>query len=407
MRYLLCVLIFMSTHAYSEVYRYEYFSKFPFWESPIQPFKFSDPLTRQDAQKRIHIQVGYDKNNRIIDVQTRQGDQFKALGNFFDALYVHAVHTKVVYQGDQEIHQFYNRFGNRTMGWGDIWEKIYTKDERERYSQMTLLDRLGKPAENSWGIANYRWKHTLDGSIIEERQSLAGELKTHRPGFEFERIRLYFDEKGHLRLMQNIDEALQLIAAKSGASQYSYFYDSKGAFERWEIYDAKGRPTIGPSNTAGEFYTIQADGTLAISFFDQTGGPAIHWSGASNWQLKRDTHGNIIELSYLDEKNQPTIGHFNFSKISYQWDNKGVNLLSKTLLNPSNKPTLHIDGYSKTQYFYTPEGLLTEQHFFTIDQKLVVSKYEKAAIIRHQYDNKGLKISTSKHGVKGELLNEK
>jgi len=404
MRYLLSILLFISTQVYSEVYRYEYFAVFPFWESPVQPFKFASPLTQQDAQKKIHIQVGYDANNRVIDVQTRQGEQYKALGNFFDAMYVHTVHTKVRYQKGKELHHFYNKLGNRVTAWGNIWEKVYFNDERGRYIKMDLLNRSGESVDNSWGITNYSWEHQLDGSIIEERRSLLGELKTHRPGFEFKRIRLHFDEKGHLRLMQNIDESNQLSAAKSGASQYSYFYDTNGSFERWEIYDADGKAAIGPSNTAGESYIRQVDGSLKISFFNKTGEPAIHWSGAVHWKIKRDIKGNVAELTYFDEKQKPTNGNLNFSKIVYQWDEQHLHLVSKTLMDPTNKPTLHADGYNKTQYFYRTDGLLKEQHFLTLDKKLVVSTYEKAAIIRYQYDDKGQRISTTKHDVNGELM---
>jgi hypothetical protein len=384
MRYLFAILLFMSTYTFGEVYRHEYFAEFPFWESPVQPFKFASPLTKKDAQQRIHVQVGYDRQNRIIDIQTRQGDHFKSLGNFFSALYVHAVHTKVTYLGKKEIHRFYNKLGNRVTAWGNVWEKVYTKDQKKLYTKMEVFDRSNKPVNNSWGIANYTWQHQIDGSIVEERHSLKGELQTHRPGFEFERIRLHFDENGHLRLMQNIDDNHQLVAAKSGASQYAYFYDTSGAFERWEIFNSKDEPSVGPSNTAGEYYTRFADGSKLISFFNKTGGPAIHWSGAVHWKITRDDQGNILDLIYFDDKNQPANGNLGFAKIAYRWDEEGVNLDSKTFIDPMNQPTVHKDGYSTTKFTYTKQGLLKEQGFYDLENKLVVSSYEKAAIIRHR-----------------------
>ncbi len=289
--------------------------------------------------------------------------------------------------------------GNRISAWGDVWEKVYTKDEKNRFTKLEVFNRENKPINNSWGTANYTWQHQLDGSVVEERHSLEGELKTHRPGFEFERIRLSFDEKGHLRLMQNVDAEHQLVAAKSRASLYAYFYDISGAFERWEIFNAKGEPAIGPSNTAGEVYTRDTNGAKVISFFNTEGGPAIHWSGAVHWKMTRDAQGNIIERAYFDDKNQPTNGYLEFSKIAYQWDKQGLNLASMTLLDPSGEPTLHKDGYSTTKYSYTSKGQLKEQRFYTLDNKLVVSSYNKAAIIRHQYDDKGQRIATTRYDV--------
>jgi YD repeat-containing protein len=404
MRFLCLIIFCISLPAHSKVYRYAYFAEFPFWESPIQPYKFAKPLTQTDAVKRIHIQVAYDEQNRIIDIQTRQGDQFKALGNYFDAMYVHAVHTKISYQDEREIHEFYNQLGNQVTGWGDVWQKIYHKDERGRYTKMDFLDRAGLPIENSWGIAYYSWQHNLDASVIEQRFSQTGELITHRRGFEFKRIRLVYDSSGHLRLMQNIDPNHALLASKSGASQYAYYYDSQGLFSRWEIYDDKGQPAIGPSNTAGEIQENLPGGSKNILFFNQTGGPAIHWSGSVYSQIRNDTYGNIMTLALYNAEKQPVNGNYKYAKIVYEWDNKGMHLSSKTYQDTSGNPTLHLDGYNKVTYSYNSVGLLTEQHFLDLDGKPVMSDYDKAAVIKFDYDKHGQRVGSRKLDLDGKNL---
>ncbi|MEH8016467.1 hypothetical protein MN202_04440 [Rheinheimera muenzenbergensis] len=404
MRFLLFFLMFVSLHARSDIYRTAYFAEFPFWESPVQPYKFATPLTKEDALKRVHIQVGYDEQNRIVDIQTRQGTKFKTLGHFFDAMYVHAVHTKIRYQDQREVHEFYNQSGNQVTGWGQVWQKIYHKDHRGRYLKMEFLDRTGKPVENSWGIAYYRWQHQFDGSVIEERFSQTAELKVHRPGFEFQRIRLVYDSEGHLRLMQNLDADLKLLASKSGASQYAYFYNAEGLFSHWEIYDDKGLPAIGPSNTAGEIQENLPGGAKKISFFDKAGGPAMHWSGSAQMEIKNDVYGNIIEFSLYDSEKKPVNGNSKYAKIVYVWDKQGLNLTSQSFVDQAGAPTLHPDGYSQIRYFYDAGGFLTELHFLDLAGQPVMSQYDKAAVIRFDYDQKGQRTGINKFGTDGKKL---
>jgi YD repeat-containing protein len=404
MRFLLIFLLCVSLQAHSEVYRTAYFAEFPFWESPIQPYKFATPLTKEDALKRVHIQVGYDAQNRVVDIQTRQGSQFKALGHFFDSMYIHSIHTKIRYQDQREIHEFYNQNCNQITGWGKVWQKIYQKDERGRYLKMEFLDRAGQPVENSWGIAYYRWQHQFDGSVIEERFSQTAELKVHRPGFEFQRIRLVYDSEGHLRLMQNLDPDLKLLASKSGASQYAYYYDAQGLFSRWEIYDDKGQPAIGPSNTSGEIQENLPGGAKKISFFDNNGDPAMHWSGSALMEIKNDVYGNILSFSLYDAEKKPVNGNANYAKINYVWDKQGLNLSSQSYLDQAGKPTLHRDGYSQIAYVYDTGGFLTEQHFLGLAGQPVMSQYDKAAVIRFEYDQNGQRIGTHKFDVEGKIL---
>ena len=383
----------------SRIHRTEYFADFPFWESPLQPAQFSSPITAQEAQSRIHLQVGYDRFNRVIDIQAKQGSRYKTLGNFFQSLYIHTVHTQIEYRQDKTIQRFYNRFGNRVTAWGNVWEKTYHKDDKGRYVRMDFTDSSGMPIENSWGILFYQWQYLMDGSVIESRFSQSGELKKHRPGFEFERIRLVYASDGTLRIMENVDEQLNPIASKSGAAAYHYFYDSYGRFERWEVYNAEGKPAIGPTNTAGEYYTYKTNQSGRITFFNQTGGPAIHHSGAVHWLMSYDQYGNIASLKFFDENNKPINGKFNHATIEYVWDSSGYHLLYKNYYDSEGKLTTHLDGFSKVQYVYNDKGLLDETRFLDADGKLVTNAYQKAAVIKNQYDQNFALLGSVKLGV--------
>ena len=397
---LLLALCFASPTFALDTARTAYFADFPFWESPIQPVKFEVPLGMEEAKGRIHVKVEYDAADRIVDMQVRQGDDFKELGNSYGAMYVHAVHTTIAYSDGKETHQFFNRFGHQIFAWGKVWQKVYTKDAKGRFTKLEFFDLDGKPVENSWGILRYEWEHQLDGSVIEVRLNKDGDIQPHRPGWEFKRIRLVFGSDGHLSTMQNIDDKGQLLQSASGAAQYSYYYESMGKFQRWEIYDTNGKPALGPTKTAGEFYTHDRTAGKKITFFDQEGRLTVHHSGATHWQIINDQYGNMIERSFYDQNDKSINGQYGYAKLVQIWDHKGKQIVSKKLFDQKNKPAAHIDGYHKIQFIYDDRGLLKEQRFMDLDGELIVSAYEKAAIMVYEYDAHGSRIKTVKLDTK-------
>ena len=389
----------------AEVHRYEYFSELPFWESPVQSFQGQNPITPQQAKKRVHVQVGYDEQNRIVDIQTRQGKHFKPFSRGFATLYLHAVHTKISYSENAEVHRFYDPFGNQIKAWGDVWLKRYSMDERGRYSKLEFLNQQGEAIENSYGQAQFNWQYPGDGSVIESRVNLAGEILPHRPGFQFKRIRLMFDSRGFLRLMQNIDEQGQLLKSESGAAQYRYFYNRDGGFDRWEVLDEKGKPALGPTGTAGEQYSFNHLGWTRIAFFNQAGQPDYHASGAVNWHAEYDDLGNMVKRWFSDAELKPIKGRFGFHLVKYIYDEQGLYLVRTELYDTQGKLTHNIDGVSKVHYLRESDGRLLQQRNTNSDGKLVVDDWQKFAYRTFQYDKQKRQTGSLDFDAAGKPVN--
>lgn len=405
MRLFFIALITMSMQVTAaDDVRTEYYGNFPFWESPVQVFKGQTPLTAQQAENRMHIKVEYDEFDRLVSVQMRLGNQLKEPAPFFQGLYFHSEDTRITHQENKETHRYFNRFGAQITGWGEVWEKVYTLDEYGRYTRMDFLGKGGEPVENSWGTQYYTWDHQFDGSVIEERFSASGELMPHRRGFEFKRIRLTFSPDGHLALMQNIDENGSLVPAPSGASQYRYFYDSRGMFLRWEVYDAAGQPALGPTGTAGEFYINSNAGYHQIAFFDKTGERSLHASGAAYWRSAYDQFGNHTELSLFGIDGEPTRGQLGFHKHRFIYDETGLHLIGREYFGTDDKPVAIIDDFHRAVYVRDEQGLLTELRFLDLDGNLVMNNYEKVAFYRYSYDENGVRTATQKFDASGNAL---
>jgi len=379
-----------------KVNRYEYYSGLPFWESPFQTFQGERPLTKEQALKRKHIRVGYDNQNRIINIQRRLGDQFKEVAGRDYELYVFNVHTRIEYVDNLVKHSSYDRFGNQEKVWGEVWTRIYQVDKHGRFVKLWFTDEENKPIENSSGVAHYTWEHQSDGSVIEERRGFDGKMKPHRRGFEFQRIRLAFSSDGSLRVMQNLDDAGKLLASQSGAAQYHYFYDVQGSFKRWEIYDENGNPAIGPTGTAGEFYDFDDDMNKRINFFNPDGKPDFHASGAVYWRMNLDKYDNVTELWFTDVNDKPVVcseSYGGFARARFHWDPTGHFLLKTEYFNVDGELMLNADGVAQEKYTRDANGVLMKHRFLDKTGNTVKHSYFKVSGYDFVYgkNNKRLK----------------
>ncbi|MBD1583397.1 hypothetical protein [Pseudoalteromonas sp. S16_S37] len=398
-RIIFWLFLTLSANVWSQPYRTEYYADFHFWESPYQPFIGTTPLSKEDAQKRIHIQAGYDRYNRLVEIKTKLGKHYKNI----PSLYVHAVHTQITYQDSFEIHRFFDSFGNQVTVWGDVWEQRYQKDGKGRYLSLKFFNKDNEAIENSWGVAAYHWSHPGDGSVVETRVNQSGELKPHRPGFEFERIRLLFDGRGNLRLMQNLDEQHNLLASASGAAQYRYFYNARQGFERWEVLDKQGKAALGPTGTAGEQYTFDKNNWTQIAFFGVNGQPAIHDSGAVHWHAQYDQYGNLTERWFTDAQGQPINGKYGFHKRVSVWDTTGLKLLRHEYYDNNNQLTRNIDGVAKVHFIYNMQGLLIEMRNTDEHDTLVNDTWNGYARQTFTYDEKHVQKGSQRYLAKGEV----
>ncbi|CAM2011225.1 hypothetical protein [Acanthopleuribacter pedis] len=390
-----CVVFLCLMTGVGEAQTTRYYGALPFWESPLQPFMGALPLTPEEAAKRVHVAATYDGQGRLIEIQTKLGEHFKDSEGALLALYVHAVRTTVHYKENRQIHRFYNREGKRTTGWGKVWEKVYQVDDHGRPLELMFFDKAGKRIENSWGNYAYHWEHGLDGSVIETRVDQAGTLKSHRPGFEFKRIRMTFGPDGHLSLMQNLDENNQLLNAPSGAAQYRYFYGSQGLFMRWEVYDAAGKPALGPTGTAGEWYELSKN-RKEIVFFGKNGAAKEHYSGAERWDMTYDANGNQLTRTLRGADKKAKVGRFGYATMRFDWDPSGLWLMGRTYLDATGKVAENGDGVARELYTRDKRGLRRETRYYDAAGNLTLNTWKKAAVERFSYDGDGTLIETEK-----------
>ncbi|KAB7531394.1 hypothetical protein F8C76_07850 [Flagellimonas olearia] len=373
-------------------HRSEYYAVLPFWESPYQPVKGGYPITKEEAMHRINLKVDYNTNNQVIATHVRIGKEYKEFEGRFGNLNINAPHTKIIHSPDKEVHHFFDRFGNRVSVMGNVYAKIYEKDALGKNRSLTFTDVHGEPATDWFGVVRYQWFHEPNGSLIEERLDSNGELVPLRGDFQFLRTRMTFDGQGYFGTLENIDSEGNLVNTDNGAAFFKYYYDSQGRFDRWEVFDANGKPAIGPSHTAGEQNVWNGYDLQDIVFFDQEKNPATHWSGAERWHFETDGFGNNTLLEFQDGDGNPKNANGGYSKYVAEWTTDGRFLLSETYLDKEGLKTVHkTSGVHRVEYSRDPLGLILEKRYLDTDHNLMNRKDTGVAIEKRSYhDNHGL-----------------
>ncbi|MBR9914427.1 MAG: hypothetical protein GYB32_06300 [Algicola sp.] len=357
-----------------DVFREAYYAHLPFWESPYLPFKGACPITKTEASKRIHLQFDYNKDNRIVAVHVKLGKHYKEFEGFFGNLYINAPLTKIIHDSNKEYHSFYDRFENQTSVQGNIFTKLYEKDDHGRNIKLSFLNEAGEATVDMFGVQHYIWLHQTDGSIIEERLDKDGNIVPLRGQFELKRTKMVFDEQGYFRMLQNIDDTGKTVNTQNGVAQFHYYYDKQGRFDRWEVYDASGNKVIGPSNTSGEQNIHYQYDLKSIVFFGTQGNPAIHWSGAQVWHFEVDHFGNRTALEFQDATGKPMNANNDYAKRVWEWSNDGRFLVSESYFDENGQPVNQKQtGVHKISHSRNKQGVIVSSKRYDAKNNLIES----------------------------------
>lgn len=382
----------------------EFYDRLSFWESPVQALMPQSPISAIAAKTRAHVRVVRDDQGRITEFSYRLGDELKDMEGFSGNLYMHAPMTRVEYVGSTETHTFFNRLG-RQIEVDGLFKSTYQLDKYGRYERLSFENARGDRTTNAWGAHEYRWQYPADGSVIEQRFDSNGTALAHRPRFEFERIRMVFDQRGYLSLMQNIDASGALVNSKSGAAQYRYFYDRAGRFVRWEIFDAAGRPALGPTRTAGEENRYSGNTLESISFFGPDAKPVLHDSGAARWNLQDDEFGNTIRVSYSGLDGKPVLNVYGVGQRHYVYSDDGLFLTGTSYRGLDGELMIEPEfGFSMTRLTRDARHLIAKLEYLDTEGKLVNRRDTGVAYELYSYDERGVRTGTQRFDASAQLI---
>lgn len=369
---------------------FEAYAGLPFRESPCAPLVGVVPLDREQAARHNHFRFSRDREGRIVRVVFRLGDEVRNLDDSANHFF-HAPELRIRYEGNLEIRTYRDRFGNPTLFWGDVAEEHYLSDESGKRTRLVFFDRKGEPVENAWGIAEYRWQAIEPGTVIEERVDLEGRPVDLRPGFQFGRLRLIYDDRGFLVRMDNIDANGNPVENESGAASDVLEYDERGLCVAWNVKNARGLPERGngPDVARGVMRYNRFGREIGIAHFDENGEPMVNAYGFHASQTFYDRYGNMAIRIFLDTEGRPTEHALaGYRSLRMVWDTSGTQRLAMVLFGADGAPIEHrTRGYAEVVRELDARGRVAAIAFYDAEGRSTLHRGLGVARIEMGYDH--------------------
>jgi len=386
--------------------RVVYYSTIEFVETPLSYIKGSVSLKKDIALSRNHYRFSYDSYNRLVSVAFYNGSTPKNL-NHTANLFTLSHRMEFSYLEAKEKVTFFDIKGKQITVLGNCSEFVFMLNKLGFRESLHFLDSSGNRVENSWNIYEYKWEYANNGAVIEDRFNKDGKSVSIRPGFEFYRLKLYFNNLGHITLMQNIDKKGNLVQNSSGASQDKITTNSNGNFLQWQVLDnmhqlEKGN---GPDVAIGLQKFNKYGYESELEHRDENNQPMYSYYGICISNTKFDKFGNISERAFYNENKKPS-NHKNagYHKLKMKWDKFGNSRELLSYFDVNDKPTNHaIRGYHSVKYHYNRNKNLIKIDYLNVNNQLVNRKDNGLAYITYQYKN-GERIITSRYNKAGKKL---
>lgn len=389
---LICFTALLQANSFNDTNntKVAYYSTVEFVETPLSYIKGSVPLHKKEALTRNHYRFSYNSQNRLTSIAFYNGTTPRH-PNHTANLFTLAHRMEFSYENDMEKVRFFDTKDKRTTVLGNCSEFVFKLNKLGFRESLHFLDDSGNRIENSWDIFEYKWEYLSDGTVIEDRFDTKGKQVSIRPGFEFYRLKLYFNTLGHIALMQNIDDNGNLVENSSGASQDKITTNANGNFLQWQVLDnnhqlEKGN---GPDVAIGIQQFNEYGYESGLEHRDENNNLMYSAYGICKSKTQFDEFGNISERTFYNEKNQPS-NHKNagYHKLKIKWDKSGNYRELLSYFNVNDKPTIHATrGYHSVKYHYHRNKNLSRIDYLDVNGQLVNRKDNGIAYITYQYKN--------------------
>ncbi len=330
----------------------EYCAGVVFRETPFADIRCARPLSSEAVGETKHFELDYDADGRLIEVRHSQTGELRAFSDRF----VRAPRITIRYENGQEIRQFHNEWGHRSLVSGDVYEARFDLDGKGRRTALVFYGLDGKPLDNDFGIARYEWGVREDGEVIERRYNTASELVRNRPGFGYMVTRFAYDARGLLTRMYNLGESgEELTPDEAGIAMTQITYNRHGQFSGWLNLDMQGKARRGMSDIAEIVYEPSKYSSEQVAIFnDADGSPQTTGWGAHKVVYEFDRYGNAVARFHYGVDGLPVNSTSGIGQIKSTWSEGGAYLLKDRYFDKDGSPVA--SSYSGVHAIVTSLG---------------------------------------------------
>lgn len=379
------------------------YSQLPFRETPFADIKGIFPLTEAQAQNRKHYVLRHDGLGRVTEMKFVLNENVVAL-NINKNVVTHAPHIKIQYTDNKEIRSFFDQFNKPTLSNG-AYREVFELDDNGQRKSLYFLNEQDQRVSNNWDIFEYKWEIDKRGTVVEQRFNQRGQPAEIRPGFPFFCIKLHYDQRGYLAMMENYGLDCQSLTQNTmNAAQDKLIYNAQGFMTAWNVYDgneqrAKGN---GPNVATGIMEHDAFGNTTREYYLDELGNQMHNAYGWFDSIATYDQHGNMVSRFNTDEERKyTTIERLGYAGYIISYDEEGKFRTSISYYDQNKAPTTHkLRGYHQAKNHYQ-NGQISRIEFLDINQKLTNRSDNGIAYIKFDYVNgKTVRTSFDENGQK-------
>ena len=376
--------------------RVAYFAHMPFRETPFADLRGIYPISAEQSATHKHYRFVYDALNRPVEVSFRLGDELQNLNVSRNALTFVPV-TRIRYENGKEIRTFFDRFMNPTLANGVFREEYKIDNDGNRIS-LRFFDVGDNPIESNWGIHAYDWSVDKRGTVTETRAGIDGEPVSIRPHFPFYCLKLHYDQRGLLALMENYGKSCERLTLNNmNAAQDKLQYNSSGGIYAWNVYDAQEERSVGngPMVARGIMERDELGHTVREYYEDIDGEIMTNAYGWTNTLARYDTFGNMVARFNHDAEGEKTNNALlAYSGYVIDYDATGMRRISLAYENADGSPATHLSrGYHSVKTDYDSHGNRIRSRFEDAAGNPVNRKDYCAAVFEYSYDSKNRQTS--------------
>ena len=299
-----------------------YFRQLKFSETPFDLITGNHEITAEEAKKVNHYKFTHDDESRLISVEYMRGDELLRGSS------TGASRIKISYDGNKEIHHFFDHNGESTT-WSGVTTAVYELDEYGSRKGLQFLDKEGNPTENRNGIAWFEWNILPTEQIRENRYNLKGEETVLNEFCPFYELRFTYDNEGWVTNMANYQgDTMYNCTVENcgdiGVSYFSFAYNDAGDLTSFTV-----------SSLTGQLSNL-------------------YW-GWARFENKYDENGNNIENVMYDQDDEPLAG-MSVPVTQMVYDERGLLLERKNMDINRNLINHPQSGVSVLKYAYNESG---------------------------------------------------
>ncbi len=371
--------------------RVAYYAHMPFRETAFADLRGIYPLTLEQSRHHKHYKFVYDDKDRPVEVSFRLGDEIQNLNISRNALTFTPV-IRIDYEDGLEVRHFYDRFMNPTLSNG-VFREVYELDDDGNRVSLQFYDVENKRMESDWGVYVYDWSVDRTGSVTETRVSREGKAISIRPHFPFYCLKLHYDQRGLLALMENYGETCnELTLNNLNAAQDKLQYNSSGGIYAWNVYDANEQRSVGngPMVARGIMERDALGHTTREYYEDADGQIMTNAYGWTNTFASFDDFGNMVgRFNHDAEGKRINNSLLAYSGYTMAFDEQGEHRLKLSYQNADGSPATHLTrGYHAVETEYDEQGNRIRLRFEDAAGNLVNREDYCAAVFEFSYDNR-------------------